>query len=211
MDMELNLDDFKAAWQKYEQKLDANQQSMHHILAIVQRNRSRSTLDKMIREIRLPGVILFILVWFFVAVIAGNAFDYTDTIQYVPAGCYVLIAATGFYFLMKHLATLRRTTLPTHDLRQALITLIQLRIRHSTLMKWVWILAMLAGSMIMLPTVVRRFASNGWLYTGLIVGVPIVITSLSVGLASLAGMFKDRYLVELRAQVDELDESPQNR
>ncbi|WP_461077886.1 hypothetical protein [Spirosoma flavus] len=209
--MELNLDEFKANWKNYEQKLDANQRSTQHILAIVQRNRSRSTLDKMIQEIRLPGAILFVLTWFFIAVIVGNAFDYTEVVHYVPAGCYVLIAATGFYFLMKHLATLRRTTLPTHDLRQAIITLIALRIRHTTLMRWVWILAMLAGSMIMLPTIVRRFASNGWLYTGLIVGIPIAITALSIGLASLAGMFKDPYLDELLAQVDELDELPQNR
>ncbi|GAB3989655.1 hypothetical protein GCM10028807_15030 [Spirosoma daeguense] len=204
--MELDLEKFKAVWKTYESKIESTQEASRHILTIVRRNQSQSTLDKMIREIRLPGAILFGLVCFFTAVVAGNPFDYTETIHYVPAGCYVLIATTGFYLLMRHLATLRRTTLTANNLRNSLAELIRLRRRHTALMKWVWLLAMLAGSMIMLPTIIRRFAGNGWLYTVLIVGIPLAITALSVGLASLVGMFKDPYLDELQLQLNELDE-----
>ncbi|WP_460910724.1 hypothetical protein [Spirosoma areae] len=204
--MEINLDEFKATWQAYDQKLDSTQQLSQQVLAIVQRNRSTSTIDKMIRELRLPGAILLTLVVFFSAVIAGNPFDYTQWIHYLPAVCYTLIAATGLYFLLHHNSDLRRTTLHTHDLHHALTDLIRLRTRHSALMKCVWLLAMLAGSMIMLPIVARKFAEAGWLYSLLIVLLPIGLTAVSIGLASLAGMFKDRYLDELREQVKELED-----
>ncbi len=202
----MDLDEFKATWQAYDQKLDSAQRLSQQVLAIVQRNRSTSTIDKMIREVRLPGAILLALVLFFSAVIAGNAFDYTRWVHYVPAICYVIIAATGLYFLMRHNNQLRRATLHTHDLHHTLTELIRLRTRHSTLMKWVWMLAMLAGSLIMLPIIARKFSPENWVYSLLIGLLPIGITALSIGLASLAGMFTDPYLDELREQVEELEE-----
>lgn len=202
----MDLDEFKATWQAYDQKLDSTQRLSQQVLGIVQRNRSRSTIDKMIREVRLPGAILLALVLFFSAVIVGNAFDYTRWVHYVPAICYVIIAGTGLYFLMRHNNQLRRATLHTHDLHHTLTELIRLRTRHSTLMKWVWMLAMLAGSLIMLPIIARKFSPENWVYFLLIGLLPIGITALSIGLASLAGMFTDPYLDELREQVEELEE-----
>lgn len=201
----MDLDELKATWQAYDQKLDSTQRLSQQVLAIVRRNRSKSTIDKMMHEVRLPGAILLVLVFFFSAVIAGNAFDYTQLVEYVPTVCYVIIAATGFYFLMGHNNELRRAGLHTHDLHYALTELIRLRIRHSTLMKWVWMLAMLTGPMSMLPVVARKFAGENWVYSLLIVLLPIGLTALSIGLASLAGLFTDHYLAELQEQVNELE------
>ena len=202
----MDLDDFKTTWQAYEQKLDSTQRLSHQLLDLVLRNRSRSTIDKMIRELRLATSIMFSLVLFFIAVIVGNPFDYTRFLHFVPAFCYLIIAGAGLYFLRQHNSALRRATLHTHDLYQALSDLIQLRTRHTKQMERVWVLAMLAGSMVMLPVVIRKFPEDSWTSTVLMVLVPIGMTIVSVGLSRMAGMFTDHHLDELREQVKELEE-----
>jgi len=202
----MDIDEFKTTWQAYDQKLDSTYQLGHKLLTIVLQNRSKSTIDKMIRDLRLPGIILLTLVLFFSAVVAGNPFDYTQLVEYVPAVCYLGIAGTGLFFLIRHNNDLRQTTLPSRDMHHALTDLIRLRIRHTTLMKRVWMLAMLAGPMVLLPIVARKFADAGWMYTLLLVLLPIGITAISIGLASVVGLFKDHYLTELRVQLNELEE-----
>lgn len=202
----MDLDDFKATWQAYEQKLDSAQQSGQQLITIILRNQSKSTIDKMIRELRMAYVILIGIVLVFSAIIAGNAFDYTHPLHYVPACGYILIAGAGLYFTMRHNNDLRRTTLGTNNLHQALTELIQLRTRHTNLMSRVWIMGMLGGSMIMLPNIARKFSGEGWIITGMVILLPIVVTAVSVGLARLAGLFTDHHGNELKEQMKELDE-----
>ncbi len=202
----MDLDDFKATWQAYEQKLDSAQQSGQQLLTIILRNQSKSTIDKMIRELRMAYVILIGIVLVFSAIIAGNPFDYTHFLHYIPACGYILIAGTGLYFTMRHNNDLRRTTLGTNNLHQALTELIRLRTRHTELMSRVWIMGMLAGSMIMLPNIARKFSDEGWVTTGLLILLPIAVTAVSAGLARMAGLFTDHYRNELEEQVRELDQ-----
>lgn len=202
----MDLDEFKATWQVYGQKLDSTQRLSRQLINIVLHNRSRSTIDKMIRELQLAAGILLLIVLLFSAVILGNAFDYTRPLHFVPAVCYIVIAGTGLYFLNQHHNALRRTALHTHDLYQALSGLIRLRTRHTKLMGRVWMLGMLAGSMIMLPNIARKFPPESWITTLLIVLLPIGVTAVSIGLATMAGMFTDHYLDELHGQVEELEE-----
>jgi hypothetical protein len=201
----MDLDEFKITWKTYEQKLDSTERLGQKLLQIVLQNRSKSTIDKMIQDLRLAFAILIGIILFFTAVIAGNAFDYTKPVHYIPACCYLVIAGVGLYFSFQHRANLRKTRLLTHDLYQALLDLIQFHTHHTKLMKRVWMLAMLSGSMVMLPAIAHKF-SETWMNTLLIILLPIGLTSLSIGLATLAGMFTDPYLDELRGQLKELDE-----
>ena len=202
----MDLDDFKTTWRAHKQKLDSTHQVSQQLLAIILRNRSRSTIDEMIRELRLATGILFAIVLLFTAVVAGNPFDYTRAFHFVPAICYIAIAVAGLYLLRRHANALRRAAPHTHDLYQALTKLIELRTRHTKLMGRVWMLAMLAGSMIMLPNIARNFGVDSWQNMVLIVLLPIGITAVSVGLARMAGLFTDYYLNELREQVKELED-----
>jgi|GEM_PF-4455852 len=201
----MDLDELKSTWKSYEQKLASTERLSHQLLQIVLQNRSNSTIDTMIRELRLAFAILSGLVLFFSAVLAGNPFDYTQPLYFLPAVCYLIIALAGLYFSVQHRNNLQKTRLLTHNLHQALTELIRFRTQHTKLMKWVWMLAMLAGSMIMLPTVARKF-SEGWINTLLIILFPIGLTIVSIGLAMLVGMFTDRHLAELKGQLRELEE-----
>lgn len=200
----MELDEFKMIWKAYDQKLDATQQLGQKLLQLTLQNRSQSTIDKMLRELRPVFAILSGVVVFFSAVIAGNAFDYTRPIHYVPACLYMIVAIVGLYRSMQHRNNLRNKQLLTHDLYQTLTDIITLRLRHTKLMKWVWMSIMLAGSMVMLPTIARKLP-EGWLNTLFLLLIPIGLTTLSVGLASIAGMFNDPYVDELREQMNELE------
>lgn len=202
----MDLDDFKATWQAYEQKLDSTQRVSHQLLDMVLRNRSQGTVDKMIREVRLATGILLVIMLFFSAVLAGNPFDYTRSLHFVPAIFYLAIAGTGLYFLGQHRRALRRATLHTNDLYHALLTLTQLRVQHTKQMGRVWMLAMLAGSLIMMPVIARKFSPESWESALLIVLLPIGMTAVSIGLARVAGLFTDHHLDDLRQQVKELEE-----
>jgi hypothetical protein len=200
----MELDEFKMIWKAYDQKLDATQQLGQKLLQLTLQNRSQHTVDKMLRELRPVFAILSGVVVFFSAVIAGNAFDYTRPIHYVPACLYMIVAIAGLYVSIRHRNNLRNTQLLTHDLYQTLTDIIALRLRHTRLMKWVWMSIMLAGSMVMLPTIARKLP-EGWLNTLFLLLIPIGLTTLSVGLASIAGMFNDPYVDELREQMNELE------
>lgn len=200
----MELDEFKMIWKAYDQKLEATQQLGQKLLQLTLQNRSQHTIDKMLRELRPVFAILSGVVVFFSAVIAGNAFDYTRPIHYVPACLYMIVAIVGLYRSMQHRNNLRNKQLLTHDLYQTLTDIITLRLRHTKLMKWVWMSIMLAGSMVMLPTIARKL-TEGWLNTLFLLLIPVGITALSVGLASMAGMFKDPYVDELREQMNELE------
>lgn len=200
----MELDEFKMIWKAYDQKLDATQQLGQKLLQLTLQNRSQSTIDKMLRELRPVFAILSGVVVFFSAVIAGNAFDYTRPIHYVPACLYMIVAIVGLYRSIQHRNNLRNKQLLTHDLYQTLTDIITLRLRHAKLMKWVWVSIMLAGSMVMLPVIARKLPES-WLNTLILLLIPVGITTVSIGLASMAGMFNDPYVDELRAQRKELE------
>lgn len=202
----MNLEEFKVMWQAYDRKLDSTQQLGHQLLNRIQRDRSRSTLDKMLREARFATVIMMAIVFLFSAIVLGNPFDYTQSIHYVPAVCYSIIAGTGLFFLLHHTSDLGRVTLHSGNLYQTLTELIRIRSQHTKLMAGVWIGGMLAGSLIMLPTVARKFADQGWAGILLTVGLPLGVIIIALGLAKITGFFTDRYLNELREQVNELEE-----
>ena len=202
----MDLDEFKIMWQAYDRKLDSTQQLGHQLLNEIQRDRSRSTLDKMMRESRFAAVIMIAIVLLFSAIILGNPFDYTQSIHYVPAVCYSIIAGIGLLFLLRHTSDLSRVSLHSSNLYQTLTELIRVRSQHTKLMTCVWIGGMLAGSLIMLPTVARKFTDQGLVGIILTVALPISLIILALGLAKITGFFTDRYLNELREQVNELEE-----
>lgn len=200
----MELDEFKMIWKAYDQKLEATQQLGQKLLQLTLQNRSQHTIDKMLRELRPVFAILSGVILFFSAVIAGNAFDYTRPIHYVPACLYMIVAMAGLYMSIQHWNNLRNKQVLTHDLYQTLTDIITLRLRHAKLMKWVWVSIMLAGSMVMLPVIARKLPES-WLNTLFLLLIPVGITTVSIGLASMAGMFNDPYVDELRAQRKELE------
>ncbi|WP_093825005.1 hypothetical protein [Spirosoma endophyticum] len=176
------------------------------LLNEIQRDRSRSTIDKMMREARFATVIMMTIMLLFSAIILGNSFDYAQSVHYVPAVCYCLIAGIGLFFLSRHTWELSRITLHSGNLYQTLTDLIRLRSQHTKLMVGVWLGGMLAGSLIMFPTVARKFEDQGLAGILLSVGLPLCLVLIALGLAKITGFFTDRYLNELREQVNELEE-----
>lgn len=201
----MDLDEFKLTWQAYEHKLDQTQQLGQKLLGVIQRERSKNTIDKMIRELQRVYVILFGIVLIFSAIVVGNPFDYTQPIHFIPSIGYILLAVVGLIVSTRHMNELRKTTLSSQSLIQSLTELIRLREQHTRLLSRVWIGGMLAGAMIMLPAIARRYAESGWIATLLITLFPIGLTFLSAWLAKTIGLFTDRYLSELQEQLKELD------
>ncbi|GAB4045102.1 hypothetical protein [Spirosoma litoris] len=205
--MTMDLDDFKQTWQAYDQKLEQTQQLGRQLLDIIQRERSKNSIDKMIRELQRVSVILLAIIVIFSAIVAGNPFDYTEPIHFAPALGYILLAVFGLISSRRHMNSLRQTTLFSDNLFRSLTELIRLREQHTRLMSRVWVLGMLAGAMIMLPTIARKYTESGWIATLLIGLFPLGLTLVSAWLAKVIGLFTDHYLNELREQVKELAES----
>ena len=202
----MDLDEFKVMWQAYDRKLDSTQQLGHQLLNEIQRDRSRNTIDKMIREARFATAIMMAIMLLFSAIILGNPFDYTQSVHYVPAVCYCLIAGIGLFLLLRHTRDLSRITLHSGNLYQTLTELIRVRSQHTKLMVGVWLGGMLAGSLIMLPTIARKFVDQGSVGLLLTIALSVGLILIALGLAKITGFFTDRYLDELREQVEELEE-----
>ena len=74
----MNLDELKSTWKAYDEKMLASQKLSERVVFMMLKDRSKSTLAKMERNLAFSGLIMSAVVHFLTAAISGNPFDYTS-------------------------------------------------------------------------------------------------------------------------------------
>lgn len=80
----MNLEELKSAWQVYDQKLQSSKAINEKIIFSMIRERSNSRIAKIKRENTVLILLMFLELFFLVAIFAGNPFDFNYMWQYVP-------------------------------------------------------------------------------------------------------------------------------
>ena len=80
----MNLEDLKAAWQVYDQKLQSSKAINEKIIISMIRERSNSRISTIKRENTLLLLLMFLECCFLIAIFAGNPFDFDYLWQYLP-------------------------------------------------------------------------------------------------------------------------------
>ncbi|MBO9660420.1 MAG: hypothetical protein J7527_16480, partial [Chitinophagaceae bacterium] len=101
----MNIEEMKTAWEQYNQKLVLSQQLNQQMIKGILKERSRSRVSRIRKENFVQLAWMVVISAFLVALLIGNPFDFTYTLQYIPYGILligVLLAIGSIYKSLRH-------------------------------------------------------------------------------------------------------------
>ncbi|HTN05576.1 hypothetical protein [Agriterribacter sp.] len=96
----MNIDQIKADWQRYNQKLALSQRLNEQLIHSMLKERSRSRIEKIRRNNMLYMLLMIMNLVILAAIFAGNPFDFKYSLQFVPYGILtigVLLAIVSLF------------------------------------------------------------------------------------------------------------------
>jgi uncharacterized membrane protein YcjF (UPF0283 family) len=203
----MNLDELKSTWKSYDEKLLASQQLSEQMVFLMIKDRSKSTLAKMARNLKFAGVIMTAVIIFFTAAIVGNAFDYTSWYFYIPSVLYIGLALVALTVVLKNYRSLSGVTLSRKNLYDSLTTVLHSHEKAQAALSRVWLLCMMAGFLFGVSMVARKFEVYGTTKVMLMLGgEAAIILVLYAAARWVFNVFEDTIGNELKENLQDLDQ-----
>ncbi|KAA9357323.1 hypothetical protein [Larkinella humicola] len=203
----MNLEELKSNWKAYDEKILASQKLSERVVFMMIKDRSKSTLAKMERNLTGAGLLMTAVVIFFAAAIVGNAFDYTSWYFYIPSVLYIGLALFAITVVVKNYRHLSRVSLSQQNLYDSLTTVLQWHVKTQAALARVWLLCMMAGFLFGVSMVARKFETYGTMKTVLILGGQAALILLMYATARwIFNSFEDHLGTELKENIQELDQ-----
>ncbi|RCR68572.1 hypothetical protein [Larkinella punicea] len=201
----MNLDELKSTWKAYDEKMLASQKLSERVVFMMIKDRSKSTLAKMERNLTGAGLIMTAVVLFFAAAIAGNAFDYTSWYFYIPSVLYIGLALFAISVVVKNYRNLSRVSLSQQNLYDSLTTVLRWHEKTRTALARVWLLCMMSGFLFGVSMVARKFETYGTTKVALLLSGQALMILMVYALARwVFAVFEDRLGKELKENIQEL-------
>ena len=203
----MNLDEFKSTWKAYDEKLLASQQLSERVVFMMLRDRSKSTLAQMERNLKVAGLIMTAVVLFFAAAIIGNAFDYTSWYFYIPSVLYIGLALFAITVVVKNYRHLSRVSLSQQNLYDSLTTVLRWHEKTQAALARVWLLCMMSGFLFGVSMVARKFETYGTTKVALLLsGQALLILVVYAVARWVFNAFEDKPGDELKENIQELEQ-----
>ncbi|WP_421830312.1 hypothetical protein [Larkinella sp.] len=203
----MNLDELKSTWKAYDEKMLASQKLSERVVFMMIKDRSKSTLAKMERNLTGAGLIMTAVVLFFAAAVAGNAFDYTSWYFYIPSVLYIGLALFAITVIVKNYRHLSQVSLSQQNLYDSLTTVLRWHEKTQSALSSVWILCMMSGFLFGVSMVARKFETYGTTKVALLLSGQAVMILIVYALARwVFAVFEDRLGQELKENIQELDQ-----
>ncbi|GAB3342556.1 hypothetical protein GCM10027299_57470 [Larkinella ripae] len=202
----MNLDELKSTWQAYDEKILASQHLSERLVFLMLKDRSKSTLARMQRNLRFAGSIMTGVILFFSAAIVGNAFDYTRWYFYIPSVLYISLALAALIVVGQNYHSLSRVSLSRQNLHESLTTVLQRHEKAQAALTKIWILCLLAGFLFTVSMIARKFEAYSVLKISVVLGAQVVLILLLFSIAHwIFRAFDDKLGQELKENLRELD------
>lgn len=203
--MQTNFEELQAAWKACDQKLAVQKTLSKKLVLFMISERSGSTLSAISRKnLAMAALFLFYSV-FFVACIAGNAFDYEHPLYYIPIAIQGITCFVFSVLLWNVYRNINNVQLSRENLAAGLRKVISVNDQHLVMSRKIWWCYFIAGIVFpftFLPVSLKHRGMTEAL--GLIV-IPVVIICLLVLLAKKLQVFKDRKNALLKKNLQELE------
>lgn len=203
--MTMNFEQLQTAWADCNRKITAQKALSEKLIVSMAREKSHSTLAAMRRQNLGMAALFLLYTVFFIACIAGNAFDYPHAVYYIPL---VVQGATCFIFVLLLLRLCRNIgsiQLSREDLASGLRKVIRVNDRHLALSHRIWWCYFIAGAVFPLTFLPKSMSHRGMAEAIFYTAIPVVIAGLLVLLAKKWGLFKDRKNELLKNNLHELE------
>jgi uncharacterized membrane protein YedE/YeeE len=203
----MNLDELKSTWKAYDEKMLASQKLSERVVFLMISDRSKSTLARMERNLKVAGLIMTAVVLFFAAAIIGNAFDYTSWYFYIPSVLYISVALFAITVIVKSYRNLSRVSLSQKNLHESLTTVLRWHEKTQSALARVWLLCMMSGFLFGVSMVARKFEAYGTTKVALLLsGQALLILVVYAVARWVFNAFEDKPGDELKENIQELDQ-----
>jgi hypothetical protein len=202
----MNIEDLKMAWQEYDSRLQATNTLSSQIVKSMIRDRSESRLSKIIRQ-HAYGI-FYMIFWLLagVAILLGNPFDYTRTVEYIPVSIFCISMAILIVGLYNTYAQLKTVNIDNDNIDSSLRKIISVYDKPNRFMfNAIKLLLFSATVLFPLSFLPRKIESLGFWPGFMDTMIPIAISIATVWLAYKLGAFKERQAEKFRKDMEELD------
>lgn len=201
----MDIDQLKAEWQQYNQKLALSQRLNEQVIQSMLRERSRSRVSKIRRDTMVYIVLMLLNLVFLTGIFAGNPFDFKYTVQYIPYGLLTVGVLLAIRSLVK---TLKRFNVNTNkvDLHRFLKTTIEEYEKNKKMETWFGTIIFSAGVLTVFSFLPKKLENKGlWPALGE-TAISILITVAIYLIAFKLGAFKNRKKEGFENDFKELNE-----
>ncbi|KQS27770.1 hypothetical protein [Dyadobacter sp. Leaf189] len=200
------LEELKTQWNTLDQNLLATCQFNEKMLRSMLTDRSRGTLAIMQSKTARIAMFFTALLALFTAILAGNPFDYTHWLHYLPAFLYLLVVAAALAVAVNEYLFLRRVNLTGTDLRESLSSVIRVHERYQRLAAKIWKLSLVAGFLLGISLLAPRYEAFSSQKIALVIAAQALIVLLVYAAARrLLQNLPDPQLASIKATLAELE------
>lgn len=203
----MNLDDLKTSWKSIDEKATATQKlSEQMVLSMIKEN-SKSTVSRIQNKLKKVAFYFAGLFVLFIAILAGNPFDYSNLYEYVPAVAYAFLIVAVLEIVIREIIAIGKIRLTKSNLHESLEKIIQLHETYQSVMETVWKISMIIGFLLGTSLLVRNFETYGWTKSILVIAANAITVIVLYLIAKI--VFKqlpDTNLDELKMNLNELSE-----
>ncbi|MDQ6476845.1 hypothetical protein [Dyadobacter sp. LHD-138] len=203
----MHLDELKASWKSLDEKVAATQELSEQIALSMMKEHSKSTVSKIQAKLKKLALYFIGLLTLFIAILAGNPFDYTNWYEYVPAAAYALLVIAGLEIIIREMIAIRKVRLTKSNLRESLQKIIQFHEAYQSVMDTVWKISMVIGFLLGISLLVRNFETYGWTKSVVVVAVNgIFVSAMYLIAKKVFKQLPDTNLAELKINLAELEQ-----
>ena len=176
------------------------------VLSMIKEN-SKSTVSRIQNKLKKVAFYFAGLFVLFIAILAGNPFDYSNWYEYVPAVAYAFLIVAVLEIVIREIIAIGKIRLTKSNLHESLEKIIQLHETYQSVMETVWKISMIIGFLLGTSLLVRNFETYGWTKSILLIAANAITVIVLYLIAKI--VFKqlpDTNLDELKMNLNELSE-----
>jgi len=202
----MNIDDLKATWQQYDQKLQASQTLNQRLIESIITEKSQSRLSHVQNHFTLGSFFTLFWLTLTIAVLAGNPFDYQSIYEYAPIFILSLSFAAMLVLMGKAIIQLKKINLSQTDLANALRQIISVYSKPRRFLKYTVIIMFSASLLFPLSFLPRKLSHSSLGEALADTAAPMAISLILYFIANKLGAFEDVSGQRFKQYLHELEE-----
>ncbi len=200
----MNLEELKSAWQVYDQKLQSSQAINEKIIMSMIKERSMSRVSRIERENMILILLMFLELFFLIAVFAGNPFDFEYFWQYVPYLLLLVGNLMAIAVLIKVYKSLK-TEITDSNLSIFLKNIINFYEKNKKVEAWFGIIMFVSGCLTVFSFLPHKLTKKSLPTAIFDTLIPLFICIAIYFIAFKLGAFKNRKSEEFKKDLKELE------
>lgn len=187
----MNMDELQAVWQAHDRQIAGLKLFNEKLVKEVAGAGSRSTIRIMERQYLKLTILFALYTVCFAAGMAGNVFDYTTYMGYLPLALQTMTSLAFLVLVASAWYRISKVSPAGTDLAGSLRLVIAAHEKYNRLSRWLVLAYVIAGSLFPFTFFARIAAHKGQEQAMLFVTISLLVIAGLVLLAFRAGLFRD--------------------